>query len=659
MTRRIGFAVLLAVFVLSTGSLTAQDSKTYPTWLFGPYIGLDLNFHSSDFLTPLPTSLTDFPGLPSTNPLDDSDLGLGLNGGLLLEYRMNETFGFGGRLGFGQANGDLLGADTLTDGSLTELTMESSLMYLDITPLANFYDIFGVENLYALGGLNIGVPLSNSYTLTETAQGDGQFSDGNNERSYGTDVDIPDAALRLALTAGIGYNIPLTETMYLSPEAQIRFPLSDVSSNDLFDSWNVPQARLGIALKFDLSSDEAETPEPDGDSGLRAGMDEIVYYDETGASQPLDMVRVEDLQYSEMYPLLPYIFFDEGKSTPSAAMQVSEARSDAGEFSIAGLPQDAMEINRNALNVIGARMLEYPNARLTITGTTDGKESAQVAKARADWAKKYLVDNFGIDANRITAEGRALPAKPSNVKDADGIAENRRIEFTSTMNEVLAPLTVQQDNQRIATPHLIEFRPSATSKAELTQWTLTVSQAGKILREFTYNGAPKARRWIIRPNELSASKLPIEWNLSVADASGAISEVNGQIQVDYLSSSRKATEQLPDRTIEKFSLILFDFDSADMTESNRDILTRAIVPSIRHNSQVRVYGYADRIGPEKYNKDLSQRRAETVKVAIDKATKSGGVEASGVGEDLLLFDNDSPIGRNLCRTVQVIVETPK
>jgi len=84
-----------------------------------------------------------------------------------------------------------------------------------------------------------------------------------------------------------------------------------------------------------------------------------------------------------------------------------------------------------------------------------------------------------------------------------------------------------------------------------------------------------------------------------------------------------------------------------------------VLPSIRANSRVSVIGYTDRIGGDDYNKKLSAERAQTVRLFLQSRAKDASYSSSGVGESTELFPNASPIGRQLSRTVQVIVETPR
>jgi outer membrane protein OmpA-like peptidoglycan-associated protein len=115
---------------------------------------------------------------------------------------------------------------------------------------------------------------------------------------------------------------------------------------------------------------------------------------------------------------------------------------------------------------------------------------------------------------------------------------------------------------------------------------------------------------------------------------------------------RKRREQIEDYEIERFSLILFDFDKAEIVGSNSKVVD-FIASRTRPESQIEIRGYTDRTGDEMYNQQLSERRALATKAALNRSD----AVAIGIGERQLLYDNDLPEGRFYCRTVQVTVKT--
>jgi len=88
------------------------------------------------------------------------------------------------------------------------------------------------------------------------------------------------------------------------------------------------------------------------------------------------------------------------------------------------------------LQNVGQFLTEFPKARGEISGHTDNVGSKayndKLSQARADSVKKYLVDKFGISADRISAKGYGFSKPVASNKTKDGKSKNRRIEANFT-----------------------------------------------------------------------------------------------------------------------------------------------------------------------------------------------------------------------------------
>jgi OOP family OmpA-OmpF porin len=81
-----------------------------------------------------------------------------------------------------------------------------------------------------------------------------------------------------------------------------------------------------------------------------------------------------------------------------------------------------------------ARGLEKnPTLKLEIDGYTDSTGNADhnldLSKRRAEAVRSVLVSQFGIDANRLTSNGKGAASPIASNDTAEGRAENRRVEF--------------------------------------------------------------------------------------------------------------------------------------------------------------------------------------------------------------------------------------
>jgi len=159
-------------------------------------------------------------------------------------------------------------------------------------------------------------------------------------------------------------------------------------------------------------------------------------------------------------------------------------------------------------------------------------------------------------------------------------------------------------------------------------------------------------------NDLAPSEIPLEYRFTAYTSDTSASHT-GFISMDYSSITKKRSIEQPDYSINKYSLILFDFDSPVVTDVNRRVIDKFIVPFINLGSTIDIYGYSDRIGNPTYNKQLSLQRATAVRDYIHLKNRNVPINVYGLGDEAEIFDNDLAVGRQLSRTVQILVITPK
>jgi outer membrane protein OmpA-like peptidoglycan-associated protein len=660
--KKIILLVLPILIGINLINLNAQSKEKDIPLNLGGYLGLNYNMHNGNLYYPTNAPLL-FDNQTVAVPFYGAESSLGLNGGFIINVPFDNMFVFSGRLGVHGAGADFTTAAVHTYNLTDTLTYtdeyNSSLMYGEIDLFMQFHNVIPVDNLYLLAGLELGIPITASYDRIESSVIDG--SSLRTESSAATSTDIVDTPLRLALALGAGYMMEIDDNVFLTPEVSFRLPFSNVSdfNGGTTNDWNFAQLRAGVSLTFGFGDDEVE---PDPESTINIGLKEIRAYNKDGMAYNVDNIKVEEVKYTELFPIVPYVFYNEGSKYPSASTQTLAAEKETGKFVIEDIEADAIEINRNTLDIIGTRMQENTAADLKITGTVDNKTEkgkTALAKERAEQAKNYLVVNYGISPDRITVEGLASPTKPSSTRVEDGVAENRRVEFSTKDNTLLNPMLVEKEKSSIANPDLVEFVPEVTSTDSVTKWQLELSQSGKMIKTFNGGGNPNEIQWSIKPNQLAASDLPVEYNLTVENVKGKSNNVTGSIPVEFISTSQRSQEVKPDKTISKFSLVVFDFDSPEISAHDKEIVDNNILPAIAYNSTVQIYGYSDRIGEENYNKKLALQRARNVEKYIRSKAKDAKFEVYGIGESIQPFDNDLTIGRQLSRTVQIYVITPK
>lgn len=614
----------------------AQNQKSQvKKFEFGLYTGVNYNFHAPDFTTKgnAGTAIGNYK-LSSTS--------MGFHGGGFVDYSLNKTFRLTGRLGIHGMGAELI--EELSNNTLNTLT--ANITMLEISTGVKFMDLFNDNPAYVLAGFEYGSRLISEYS-------ENLASNAVSSTAYST---IPGTNDRLVLFVGAG--IPMKAWNYtITPEVTYRKSLGDFSSD--LSPWGLDQLRIGVSITLGPSSKKSEPKDPIITNAAKV---EVGYYDDAGDYRILESgLNVEDIQYSEMYPFVPFVFFGLNSEKPDPSLQMTNSGDARGQFSLETLPQDAIEINKRTMDIIGLRMRGNPDATLSLIGSIDGKAESKkgLALRRAENVKSYLTSNYGIDANRIATTSKVLPDVPTAKNLKDGMSENRRVTFKSSHFDILEPITIRGDESRWTKPELIEFRPKDFDSTAINTWTLNISQAGRSLKDLAGAGTPTPQRWVIRPNELSNSQVPIDYTLSTVNNNGTTSAVNGSIPVDYSSSIKQSVESKPDMIVTKFSLILFDFDRAEISPENAEILKNRVGPVIKGNSVVKIIGYTDRIGAPDYNRSLALQRADATKSILEEKSPDAIYEVTGRGEDVEIFDNGIPTGRVLSRTVQIFVETPR
>ena len=100
----------------------------------------------------------------------------------------------------------------------------------------------------------------------------------------------------------------------------------------------------------------------------------------------------------------------------------------------------------------------------------------------------------------------------------------------------------------------------------------------------------------------------------------------------------------------------FDFDSDAIRPSSEPVL-RALHDGLagENSNSIQIVGHSSSEGPEDYNRELSERRANSVVAAlVSLGLDAGRLSAAGRGEDEPIASNDDEAGRSLNRRVEIV-----
>jgi len=697
----------LVFLALCSTAVVAQDTLR-PRW--SVHGGISINDHSADFRA--------LPGVPNCCPLFENGSGTGPTFGVGYEFPVGPSLLLAFGLGYVDHSALLSAREPVSivsggelRGGVFDHTIDATFGSIGFEPTLAFRPIDG---LFVRGGLRLGAILSPTYAQKEEIvepAATGTFLDslGNDSGLRTRNVssgDIPDAASFLAQgTLGVEYELPIdpARTLLLTPGISYSLGLTDVVKGY---SWKPNELRVTLAVKYSplpskpvmrdtiYRRDTTVVSIPRGGTpGLRLERRETrseetenpAFVEETttveehylreipksgtvalaavglenGREQSVATLRIEEFLQTNAHPVLGYLFFDEG-SAEIPDRYVRTTPTDAERFEPGSLfGEDALGVAHNVLNILGYNMRRYGDARLTITGCNSGNGveagNRALSHDRAEAVKRYLVDVWKIDPDRLSVVERDLPEVPSNTRTSDGSQENRRVEITSDVPEVTDAF-IAHDTTRTATPPSLRFKPSVRSFPSVASWKLGIVQNGTLLKEFSGSGVPPATvDWDIASEQRSVPRFsdPLTATLDVVDGDGDRESATTTLATDLVTVRRKEASGARDYRIEQYNLVLFDVGRSTINDTHRRTID-LVRSRLESGSTVTVEGYSDRTGDDAANRRLALARARATADALGRSDAS----VVGIGEDRLLYPNDTPEGRFYCRTVRITVRTP-
>jgi outer membrane protein OmpA-like peptidoglycan-associated protein len=375
-----------------------------------------------------------------------------------------------------------------------------------------------------------------------------------------------------------------------------------------------------------------------------------------GKKQQVPTLIIEETETIESFPILPQVFFAENSSQLALTSSNILNEAQATNYDIKNLKWNTLEIFKEALNLIAYRLKNNSNAKITLVGNNANIGSEEnnltLSEERANAVKKYLVDVWKINQNRIAVKKQNLPSNPGKSDDPMGMAENRRVEVYSDDLDVMKPMELREIF-RTSNPPQIEIEPSGKAEAEEYNWKMEVSQNGKQIRSFDGNNDLRKLTWNVTDEPVPQLETPLDFTFDAIDKYGNKFDLTKQMQIKQLTIKKKREELHDDKLIEKYALIVFDFDKATVNQLQRNILDE-IKKKIKPNSIVTIEGYSDILGDAEYNLNLSSKRC----TEVQKYLNLPNAQIKPYGNSVLLYDNSTPQGRAYSRTVKIIIETP-
>lgn len=520
-------------------------------------------------------------------------------------------------------------------------------------------------------GPRIGVPISSTFAQTETLvepRDYGEYLNGGRTWINQTGTIPNVSSLSAAITAAVRWRVPLnsSQSIHLLPELSYSHALTNVASGV---TWKPHAIRLNLGLGW-----SAEPKEPSS-RGIDSTIVSMLLSHDSGpvlttpTSPPLIRLRVtgvaEDgteisdpvIQRREVYirtlhPLLGHVYFEEGDSrVPERYVRgIARARADT-------LTLTPMEALHGELAIIAARMAKFQSAKLTIgaiTSNTKLDRGAELARARAEEVRSAL-EELGVEPNRMSLvlDQAFYPLTKASDTSQRRLAldENQRVEIHSTVPDILDPITLGTREISVTPRRLRIVDSAAASGLRVVQRQLAVGERTVLLgNDDPLRDVPEDVS--IQPMIEHAHEDHIAVRVNARDSAGSEVSETRQIPIEQSLDSRWRNERSGDVVIERYGLVLFDFNEAKLSDHHRRII-EIIRSRITPETMVSVIGTTDLMGGDAYNRELSLRRARQ----IARALGINRVSVDGLGETSPVFPNALPEGRASNRTVIVELRT--
>jgi len=544
-----------------------------------------------------------------------------------------------------------------------EHTYEGSLSYLivdlgfKVYPLRYLLDN-SFENsipLYVRFSSDVGLPLFGTsfeqYERIRDPEGV-FFPDSTRNRLTGSGAVVGTGSI-FGFTSAIGYELPLAKDIFAYPELSYRIGLNSIVN---YTQWNSNSVAFGIGIRwmeYDETTEKIPDPPPIVVEEKPAPIPVVI---SNVASDPLE---IQQTVITQTFPLLPYIFFDKGKSD----LKLRYNKEILPSFDEKLLPKETLTIYYSFLQILGNRLKQFPKSDLIITGTTESNELPTqserilLATQRANRIKRYFTDNFGIDEKRISVQARELPELETSERYIEGAEENRRVEISSNEPSILAPVVHSRFMEYEPKKSIQQFRTKLQLPTSVKNWNLKVLHKGNIGNTLKGEGnVPE----LLNVNLSSTEMLNLAPKIEKIDSLEGVLEVQGENGEVFVGTCVFPIVKT-DNTFElsRLSLIVFDFDKSEITETNKSMMKNFIQTAVKSGSEADITGSTDKLGELNYNSELSQQRANVVSDYIKKSSPDLKIKSiKGLGSSILPYDNTLPEGRYYCRTVSILITSP-
>ena len=444
-------------------------------------------------------------------------------------------------------------------------------------------------------------------------------------------------------------------------------PLNEIGMEKVAKSHDL-QAVIKVTDILGDTFEASTTPVPII-SAYREVIHDLVHPPAGRVAMEPSTITIEEVTTIESSPMLNYVFFETGKSEIPERYTLYSGRGETKNFSEQKL-RGTMQKYYNILNVIGKRLNQFPNATITVVGcnSDSGVERGKIdlSRGRAEAVRAYLRYVWGIDRSRMTVEARNRPEAASANGTDKGRSDNQRVEIYSEFPAIMEPIKstfVEETSNTTA----FKVLPKITAGYGVSRWKIDLTGGGVPIASLSGQGELGAS-YTFDLKDIGLHKIApfkeVKTDIEVTDNNGQTHRETGAASssVRFVKREEHIAQRAGYRVLEKYALVLFDFNSSYLSQENTAIIDQIVQRTKAFpKSMVEVVGHTDNIGEVDYNLWLSARRAKSVfdQITTRMTIDDNRITYMGAGPHNPLYDNDLPEGRALNRTVTVSLEYEK
>lgn len=392
----------------------------------------------------------------------------------------------------------------------------------------------------------------------------------------------------------------------------------------------------------------------------------------------VDVIEVRNVV--DELPIIPRIFFPANQS--ALAGNRYDVLSPSQSVFVA---ENAREINfvyRNALNLIAARLKQFPQASITLAGYSSGpaheKDWQSLSRARGQAVKNYLVDSLGVGQAQVVIAAGQRPPAGMTLNNVSVQEEWQRVSIAANApfnSQIMAPLVVEKKEIEAQPGQCGFVAKYSVAEAGVVAWRITILNSARDTVEVLAGDKtlPDTVLWEW-PHALVKKSATNGSNGNGAHESNAalVAEQNGYYSL-WLQDALGQTATTPLRSIgirhrrrlnevgvERIPIFLFGFGEHQLGSFSRELRLKlhSIAEKLESDpfATCVIKGHTDDIGEARTNQWLSLQRAKTVfDILASYGIAASRMTYGGVGEEEPLADNRLPEGRNINRRVEVYI----